>query len=139
MRPPINRIVETAIYCSDLAFAIEFYDRVFGFAKLSEGPRVCAYDVGPGSVLLLFQRGASVADMHFGAQGSIPGHDADGPAHFAFAIDVDAYDPWKRQLHDLDIPIVSEMTWDLGGRSLYFHDPDGHVVELATPGVWASY
>lgn len=139
MRPPLQGIVETAIYCTDLAFAIEFYDRVFGFAKLSEGPRVCAYDVGPGSVLLLFQQGASQNDMDFGAQGSIPGHDGDGPTHFAFAIDGDAYEPWRAWLIELDVPIASEMTWDRGGRSVYFHDPDGHVVELATPGVWASY
>ena len=26
-----------------------------------------------------------------------------------------------------------------GGTSLYFNDPDGNVVELATPGLWANY
>ena len=26
-----------------------------------------------------------------------------------------------------------------GGTSLYFRDPDGHSVEIATPGVWETY
>jgi catechol 2,3-dioxygenase-like lactoylglutathione lyase family enzyme len=31
------------------------------------------------------------------------------------------------------------VTWPLGGTSLYFRDPDGHLLELATPGIWAVY
>jgi catechol 2,3-dioxygenase-like lactoylglutathione lyase family enzyme len=31
------------------------------------------------------------------------------------------------------------MNWARGGKSLYFRDPDGHLVELVTPGVWATY
>jgi catechol 2,3-dioxygenase-like lactoylglutathione lyase family enzyme len=26
-----------------------------------------------------------------------------------------------------------------GGTSLYFRDPDGHLLELATPGLWTIY
>jgi catechol 2,3-dioxygenase-like lactoylglutathione lyase family enzyme len=26
-----------------------------------------------------------------------------------------------------------------GGHSIYFRDPDGHLLELATPGLWAGY
>jgi catechol 2,3-dioxygenase-like lactoylglutathione lyase family enzyme len=29
--------------------------------------------------------------------------------------------------------------WPRGGRSVYFRDPDGHSVELATPGLWETY
>jgi catechol 2,3-dioxygenase-like lactoylglutathione lyase family enzyme len=29
--------------------------------------------------------------------------------------------------------------WDRGGRSLFFHDPDGHLLELVTPGIWPEY
>ena len=30
-------------------------------------------------------------------------------------------------------------SWSRGGRSIYFRDPDGHLLELATPGLWAVY
>ena len=42
-------------------------------------------------------------------------------------------------LVDLGIAIISRVTWPLGGKSIYFHDPDGHVGELATPGTWPTY
>ncbi|MDQ3753396.1 MAG: glyoxalase, partial [Acidobacteriota bacterium] len=29
--------------------------------------------------------------------------------------------------------------WNRGGTSLYFRDPDNHLLELATPGLWAIY
>ena len=29
--------------------------------------------------------------------------------------------------------------WERGGRSLYFRDPDQHLLELATPGTWPIY
>ncbi len=35
--------------------------------------------------------------------------------------------------------VVEKKQWDRGGTSLYFHDPDGHLLELATPGVWSVY
>jgi len=37
------------------------------------------------------------------------------------------------------IPIEDRKTWDRGGQSIYFRDPDGHLLELATPGVWTIY
>jgi catechol 2,3-dioxygenase-like lactoylglutathione lyase family enzyme len=40
---------------------------------------------------------------------------------------------------DKAVPVESEVSWPQGGRSLYFLDPDGMVVELATPGLWRNY
>jgi catechol 2,3-dioxygenase-like lactoylglutathione lyase family enzyme len=37
------------------------------------------------------------------------------------------------------VSIEGEMEWPRGGTSLYFRDPDGHLVELATPGLWSIY
>jgi catechol 2,3-dioxygenase-like lactoylglutathione lyase family enzyme len=39
----------------------------------------------------------------------------------------------------LRIPVESRVDWALGGHSIYFRDPDGRSVELATPGTWPCY
>jgi catechol 2,3-dioxygenase-like lactoylglutathione lyase family enzyme len=35
--------------------------------------------------------------------------------------------------------VESRVTWLRGGTSLYFRDPDGHSLEVATPGLWPNY
>ena len=37
------------------------------------------------------------------------------------------------------LAIEEEREWPRGGTSLYFRDPDGHLLEVATPGVWSIY
>jgi catechol 2,3-dioxygenase-like lactoylglutathione lyase family enzyme len=69
----------------------------------------------------------------------IPGHTAGGPGHFAFAVDADQLTAWESRLLDLGVAIESRVTWDRGGTSVYFRDPDNRSVELATPGVWPVY
>ena len=46
---------------------------------------------------------------------------------------------WRERLQAHAIAIEGEMSWPRGGKSLYFRDPDGHLVELATPGLWSVY
>ena len=41
------------------------------------------------------------------------------------------------RLHGIEIE--SRATWRFGGRSLYFRDPEGHALELVTPGTWETY
>ena len=65
--------------------------------------------------------------------------DATGPAHMAFAIAAVHYDPWLAHLRHRQVVMRGEMTWEHGGRSIYFEDPDGHVLEMATPGIWPNY
>lgn len=72
-------------------------------------------------------------------EGMIPGHDGTGPAHVAFAVEADELDAWESRLADAGVAIESRVRWDRGGRSLYFRDPEGHSVELVTPGVWPTY
>jgi len=136
--PSISHILETALYVDDLGRATAFYRDVIGLRVMSEGPRLVSLDAGRNTVLLLFQRGATREGFRF-PSGWIPPHDGSGPAHFALAIEAHEFEAWERHLEAHGVTIESRVPWTLGGRSLYFRDPDGHSVELATPGVWPTY
>lgn len=137
--PPVRRVLETALYVDDLERARSFYETVMGLEAMVSDARLVALDAGGGSVLLLFRRGASAEGSGDGDQGAVPGHDGRGPVHFAFAVDAAALDAWRAHLQELGIAVESERSWPRGGTSLYFRDPDRHLVELATPGIWTVY
>lgn len=136
--PPVQGILETALYVSDLRRSATFYRRVFGFEALLESDRLIALDVAGKNVLLLFKAGATVAD-YATPGGVIPGHGGPGQSHFAFAIDTAAFDAWRQSLEAHGIAIESTVTWPHGARSLYIRDPDEHLVELITQGFWKIY
>ncbi|HYD30755.1 MAG TPA: VOC family protein [Azospirillaceae bacterium] len=136
--PRIDGLLETALYVDDMERAACFYERVMGLEAMFRSDRLTAFDAGDRGVLLVFRRGASTEDMATPA-GTIPGHDGAGPLHMAFRIAAAELEAWRRHLPGHGVPIHSEVTWPRGGTSLYFHDPDGHVIELATPGLWANY
>ena len=130
----IKGVVESALYVADLDRSVEFYQRLFGFQVLLRDNRICALAVVPGQVLLLFRKGASTNPaQHF------PTHDGDGNLHFAFAVDAPELESWEQKLVEAGVAIEARTEWPLGGRSIYFRDPDGHLGELATPGTWANY
>jgi len=135
--PPIDGLLETALYVDDMARSVAFFGDVLGLTVMFENERLTAFDAGRQGVLLVFARGKSVEDMPW-AGGVVPGHDGRGPLHMAFAIAADAYEAWRTRLSEAGVPMRGEMHWPRGGRSLYFEDPDGHVLELATPGLWPT-
>ncbi len=135
---PVSRVLETALYFDDLEAGAAFYRDVIGLRVLDAGARLVAMDAGSGTVLLLFHRGAAASGAATPG-GWIPPHDGAGPAHVAFAVPADSLDAWEARLRTHDVASESRVTWPRGGRSLYFRDPAGHSVELATPGVWAVY
>ena len=135
--PRIAGLLETALYVDDMARSVRFFRDVLALTPMLESDRLTAFDAGHGGVLLVFARGDSREDVATPG-GVIPGHDGAGPLHMAFAISSADYEPWRIRLTAADVTIVSEVAWPKGGRSLYFTDPDGHVLELATPGLWAN-
>lgn len=138
MPPPLKSVVETGLYVDDLVRARAFYEGTLGLRRIFGDGRMAALDVGGRSVLLLFVRGASLDPIETPG-GAIPPHDGAGPLHFALAIDADALEPWRLHLEAAGVPIEGRTSWPKGGVSLYFRDPDGHLVELATPGLWDIY
>jgi catechol 2,3-dioxygenase-like lactoylglutathione lyase family enzyme len=132
MRPKTDGILESSLYVSDVPRSVLFYQETFGFRVISEfGERGCAMHAGPNQVLLLFKKGASLTT-------STP-HDGDGELHLAFAIPAAELTNWESWLQERGIAVELKRTWDWGGWSLYFRDPDRHLLELATPGTWSIY
>jgi catechol 2,3-dioxygenase-like lactoylglutathione lyase family enzyme len=132
--PPTNGILETSLYVESPPRAVEFYERVFGFRlidmprdEVTESSRLCPMRAGDRDVLLLFK------------QGGTDDTDASGAIHVAFAIAREHLKVWEGWLAEQGIAIESRRTWKHGGESLYFRDPDGHLLEVATPGVWTIY
>jgi catechol 2,3-dioxygenase-like lactoylglutathione lyase family enzyme len=136
--PDVTGVVETCLYVDDLERATRFYEDVLEFKRLVGDERFCALSVAGRSVLLLFVKGTALAAIPTPG-GMIPPHDGAGNQHVAFAIPGLAEEAWKRRLRDRGIAIESTVDWPRGGRSLYFRDPDQHLLELITPGCWSIY
>jgi catechol 2,3-dioxygenase-like lactoylglutathione lyase family enzyme len=134
----LDRVIETCLYVDDLDRAGGFYETVLGLAAMTGDSRFRAYDVGGKSVLLLFRRGATLQTVRMPG-GTIPPHDGHGPLHLAFAVAADDLARWEARLAEHGVAIEGRTDWSAGGHSVYFRDPDQHLVELATPGLWAIY
>ena len=136
--PKLEGVLETALYVDDLPRAIEFYKSVFEFETLFADERLCSLNVSNRQVLLLFLKGASDQPMAV-LGGTIPPHNGEGRLHLAFAISKDELEKWERHFDEKEIQIESRVQWHRGGVSLYIRDPEGHLIELATPGLWKIY
>lgn len=131
--PAFGGVLEVSLYVDDLERSAAFYQSIFGFEVIDRGDRLYAVGIGAHrQVLLLFKRGAS-RHLPVGA------HDAHGPQHVAFAIPSSDLARWEARLHLHGVAIEETRRWKRGGYSVYFRDPDGHLLELATPGVWSVY
>lgn len=141
--PKLNGLVETALFVEDLPRARAFYEQVLGLVKIKASDSGCVFRVADQRYFLLV--------THEGARTSnktpngialppcaLPQHYGRGPGHIAFGVSSSALDSWRARLGKHHVQILSEVTWESGARSLYFRDPDGHMIELAAPGIWEA-
>lgn len=133
--PSLTGVLETALYVDDMERARGFYETVLGLAPMFQDSRLTAYPVGGRSALLIFRRGGATETAHLPG-GTIPPHDGAGPLHCALAIAAAELPAWQAHLAAHGVPIEGRTDWPRGGISIYFRDPDGHLLELATPGLW---
>ena len=136
--PKLTRILETALYVADINRAATFYRDVMGLPCIFEDFGMRAFDVGGNGVLLLFPQGRSLQPIETPG-GSIPPHDGSGPVHIAFSIAAGELEEWQRHLTEHGINLEGRTQWPRGGVSVYFRDPDDHLLEIATPGLWRGY
>lgn len=134
--PTLARIVETSLYVQDLRAARHFYAEVLGLEMLLTASRLIALRVGGLSVLLLFHRSAM-------EHATSPPHTVrsprgiDSPQQLLFAIPSDAVNTWIERLQQHGIAIENRTSSAQGSESICIRDPDGHAVELVTPGLWS--
>jgi len=136
--PKLDGILETAIYTEDMVRSRAFYEGVLGLEPIYSDDRLSAYAVAGHDVLLVFRKGTTGKTVTL-PSGTIPGHGGAGTLHVAFAIGKDELDRWETHLASRGVAIEGRNDWSRGGRSIYFRDPDGHLLELATPGLWSVY
>jgi catechol 2,3-dioxygenase-like lactoylglutathione lyase family enzyme len=135
--PAIEGVLETAVYVDDLERAREFYEGTLMLDVMFQDERLRAYKVGR-TVFLVFKRGASNQLTKL-KTGHIPPHDGSGPMHMAFAIAADELQEWEKMLGESGVVVEGRVEWPRGGTSIYFRDPDGNLLEFATPGLWENY
>ena len=136
--PKLDGILETAIHTDDMERSRAFYEGVLGLEPIYTDSRLSAYAVAARDVLLVFRKGAT-GQTAILPGGTIPGHGGDGQLHVAFAIGKDELPAWEERLASKGVTIEGRNVWSRGGHSIYFRDPDGHLLELATPGLWSVY
>lgn len=136
--PPLGGILETGLYVENLHRARAFYEGVLALHPMFLDHRLAAYPAGPASVLLLFQRGTTEEPARLPG-GVIPPHDGSGRLHYAFAVAPEHLEAWLVRLAAHGVLVEGEVRWPKGGHSVYFRDPDRHLLEFATPGIWENY
>ncbi len=132
----IKGVLETSLYVDDLETAESFYGEVLGLEAFAKVPgRHVFFRCGP-AVLLLFHPQTTAGERSEVGGVSIPLHGAIGPGHAAFAVAQRELDGWIERLTRHEVEVEADVTWPGGGRSIYFRDPAGNSLELATPRIW---
>lgn len=124
-------VLETALYAADLDAAEDFYVRVLGLELESKVDGRHVFLRCGDAMLLVFDPAATSR-----AAGPVPAHGTAGPGHVAFAVADEDLDGWAARLQGHGVEIEADLTWPGGGRSIYFRDPAGNSLELATPRIW---
>jgi catechol 2,3-dioxygenase-like lactoylglutathione lyase family enzyme len=127
----VRYVLETCLYVDDLAAAEAFYRDVLGLEFASRQPDRHVFFRCGGRMLLLFNPAESEKEGQ-----ELPAHGARGPGHVAFAAAPEEIPAWRTHLESRGVTIEREIAWPSGGASLYFRDPAGNSLEIATPEIW---
>ncbi len=138
--PKVRGLLEAALFVEDPARASAFYEQLLGLRKIRSDERGSVFRLAARQYLLLVTyeaaRTPSKPPGGIVPPCAMPGCEGPGPGHVALTVSTDALDSWRQRLENHGIEILGDVAWGQGERSLYFRDPDGNLVELATPRIW---
>ena len=130
----LERVLETVLYCrtENCDEVMRFYDDVLGLREnrlFAASPGL--YRLG-ATVLLVFNADETNVKQ------SPPATGTTGRAHTCFVVSAAQFEDWKLRIEDADVKIIDEIAWapPLKGRSFYFNDPAGNVLEIADRDIW---
>lgn len=127
----LRGILETCLCVDDLDTARQFYEQALGMQFVATEPgRHLFFRCGEQMFLLFI---AAASQQH---DGPIPPHGTTGVGHVCFTAREDELDTWRAHLHAQHVTIEVDYAWPQGGHSLYFRDPAGNCLEIATPRIW---
>jgi catechol 2,3-dioxygenase-like lactoylglutathione lyase family enzyme len=129
-------VLETCLYATDLEAAERFYTQVLRLKPLSRADGRHVFFRCGGAMFLVFNPAHTSRVPTFVVGSAVPFHGASGSGHVAFAVLDEELGAWRDWLSGRGVTIEAEIRWPEGGRSLYFRDPAGNSVELATREVW---
>lgn len=132
----LHRLHHITAISSDIFRTTDFYTEVLGFKVVKRTVNFddtawphfyyAVGDYAPGTVITYFGYGPNaMRDGHIGMGLT---------HHFAFAVkDEETQREWRDKLlsHDLQVTQVLDRRYF---KSIYFNDPDGHILEIATVG-----
>ena len=126
----VKSIYETVIYASDLEKMVDFYREVLGLKLIRQSNLLLVFECPPGVLLIFDPEKASKPGR------DVPSHGSEGAGHIAFSAEYKDFDAWRDQLQSHSVEIEKEVDWGGDAHSIYFRDPAGNSLELATPTLW---
>ncbi len=136
-KPPVlGGVFESALYVNDLEEAEKFYSGVLGLPKIFSVPGRQLVFRNQDSIVLVFNPAHTEREQIVINGGVIPFHGTRGAGHVAFRVAHEELETWRRYFRAAGVAIESEVSWPNGAHSIYFRDPAGNSLELATPDIW---
>lgn len=128
----VDGVLETCLYVDNLDLSESFYRRVLCLDPLARVAGRHVVFVCGEAMLLLFRAGET------NQAGDVPPHGSHGQGHVAFSVAISDIGLWREHLEANGVAVEKEIVWERGAHSIYFRDPDGNSLELATRDLWRA-